>query len=97
MWRGRIVKPKRKSTVSDLREYEFCSVSWCISKDIGGYSREAASKNEKALLDKHIKSAERAKVKGNRAHNLYDAIRGIGILFFLIASGLLLWIIFKVI
>ncbi len=91
------MKPKRKITVSDLREYEFCSISWCIAKDLGKHTRRADSRTEKTILRKDNKLAKRAQARGDTAHWLYDFKRGAGIVIFFALCGLALWIIFKVI
>ena len=86
------MKPKRKITVSDLREYEFCSVSWCIAKDLGDHIRRAGSSAEKSKFLKDNKLAKRAQALGDTAHWLYDFKRVIGTTLFLIMSGIVLWI-----
>ncbi|MCK4642309.1 hypothetical protein KAU32_01605 [bacterium] len=86
------MKTKRKITVSDLREYEFCSVSWCIAKDLGEHTIDAITGAEKSALGKDTKRAKKAQSRGETAHWLYDFKRVIGAVLFLIFSGIVLWI-----
>ncbi len=86
------MKSKRKITVSDLRGYEFCSVSWCIARDLGEHTRRVDSRAEKSRLRKDNKLAKRAQSRGQTAHWLYDFKRGVGIVIFFALCALALWI-----
>ena len=84
---------KRKITVSELREFKFCSVSWCIARGVGDQTIENLSEQEKKNLKKSIRISEKQMARGDTQHFLYDLKRVTGILFFLVISGLVLWII----
>ena len=86
------MKSKRKITVSDLMAYEFCSVAWCIAKDLGEHTIDAVTGAAKSALGKDTKLAKKAQSRGQTAHWLYDFKRVIGTTLFLILSGIILWI-----
>ena len=83
---------KRKISVSELREFKFCSVSWCIARNLGEQVRVDLSTGEKKELKKGLKLSEKQMDRGETAHFWFDFKRVAGIILFLIISGLGLWI-----
>ena len=88
---------KRKITVSDLREYSFCNVSWCIAHNVGNFAKEHVSKKEKKLLAKNNKISEKNMKRGNIAHIKYEFKRVFWQIIYFAITGVLLWLLLSVI
>ncbi len=84
---------KKKITVSALREFKFCNVSWCIARGLGDQTIEDLSEQEKKNLKKSIRISEKQIARGDTQHFFYDFQRAAGIIIYLIIAGVILWII----
>ncbi len=84
---------KKKITVSELREFKFCSVSWCIARGVGEQTKNDLSFKKKRELQKSIQISKKQMQRGDVQHFFYDFKRAAGIVIYLIIAGLILWII----